>query len=124
MSEYVKTGWAADEGEIFSAHPVTAFTKLCRETSSKKYLGKGFIFPAGSLKVRSNYTDYPFKAHSAFAWVIGVIATDTVPDSVFIVEPTDNENGPYLFVHPRSSRDSDPFYKTPDRVSFGLGFGS
>ena len=86
MSEFMKTGWAASEEEIISAHPVTAFTKLRREKLSKKYPGKRLIFPAGRLKVRSNDTDYPFRAHSAFAWITGIIATDTVPDSVFIRE--------------------------------------
>jgi Xaa-Pro aminopeptidase len=118
MSEFMKTGWAADEEEIISAHPVTAYTKLRREKLSKKYLGKRLIFPAGCLKVRSNDTDYPFRAHSAFAWITGIVAADTVPDSVFIMEPAGDGHEPYLFVHPRSSRES--FIKTPDMVSFGL----
>ena len=121
MSEFMKTGWAADEEEIISAHPVTAYTKLRREKLSKKYLGKRLIFPAGSLKVRSNDTDYPFRAHSAFAWITGVIASDTVPDSVFIMEPAGDGHEPYLFVHPRSSRDSDQFYKNTRYGEFWIG---
>jgi Xaa-Pro aminopeptidase len=121
MSEFMKTGWAADEEEIISAHPVTAFTKLRREKLSKKYLGKRLIFPAGCLKIRSNDTDYPFRAHSAFAWITGVIATDTVPDSVFIMEPIGNRHEPYLFVHPRSNRQSDQFYKNTRYGEFWIG---
>jgi Xaa-Pro aminopeptidase len=121
MSEFMKTGWAADEEEIISAHPVTAYTKLRREKLSKKYLGKRLIFPAGCLKVRSNDTDYPFRAHSAFAWITGVIATDTVPDSVFIMEPIGDGHEPYLFVHPRSSRESDQFYKNTRYGEFWIG---
>jgi len=121
MSEFMKTGWAASEEEIISAHPVSAFTKLRREKLSKKYPGKRLIFPAGRLKVRSNDTDYPFRAHSAFAWITGIIATDTVPDSVFILEPTGNGHEPYLFVHPRSSRDSDQFYKNTRYGEFWIG---
>ena len=121
MSEFMKTGWAADEEEIISAHPVTAFTKLRRNKLSKKYIGKRLIFPAGCLKVRSNDTDYPFRAHSAFAWITGVIATDAVPDSVFIMEPTSDGHEPYLFVHPRSSRESDQFYKNSRYGEFWTG---
>ena len=121
MSEFMKTGWAADEEEIISAHPVTAYTKLRREKLSKKYLGKRLIFPAGSLKVRSNDTDYSFRAHSAFAWITGVIASDTVPDSVFIMEPAGDGHEPYLFVHPRSSRESDQFYKNTRYGEFWIG---
>ena len=118
---FMKIGWAADEEEIISAHPVTAYTKLRREKLSKKYLGKRLIFPAGSLKVRSNGTDYPFRAHSAFAWITGIIATDTVPDSVFIMEPIGNRHEPYLFVHPRSNRESDQFYKNTRYGEFWIG---
>ena len=121
MSEFMKTGWAADEEEFISAHPVTAYTKLRREKLSKKYLGKRLIFPAGSLKVRSNDTDYSFRAHSAFAWITGVIASDTVPDSVFIMEPAGDGHEPYLFVHPRSSRESDQFYKNTRYGEFWIG---
>ena len=121
MSEFMKTGWAADEEEIISAHPVTAYTKLRREKLSKKYLGKRLIFPAGCLKVRSNDTDYPFRAHSAFAWITGIVAADTVPDSVFIMEPAGDGHEPYLFVHPRSSRESDQFYKNTRYGEFWIG---
>jgi Xaa-Pro aminopeptidase len=121
FSYFMKTGWAADEEEIISVHPVTAYTKLRRDKLSKKYLGKRLIFPAGCLKVRSNDTDYPFRAHSAFAWITGIIATDSVPDSVFIMEPTGDGHEPYLFVHPRSSRESDQFYKNTRYGEFWIG---
>jgi len=121
MSEFMKTGWATDEEEIISAHPVTAYTKLRRDKLSKKYLGKRLIFPAGCLKVRSNDTDYPFRAHSAFAWITGIVATDSVPDSIFIMEPAGDGHEPYLFVHPRSSRDSDQFYKNTRYGEFWIG---
>jgi len=121
FSDFIRTGWAADEEEIISIHPVSAFTKLRREKLSYKYPGKRLIFPAGTLKVRSNDTDYPFRAHSAFAWITGIIASDTVPDSVFILEPTGNGHEPYLFVHPRSSRDSDQFYKNTRYGEFWVG---
>jgi Xaa-Pro aminopeptidase len=120
-SEFMKTGWAAEEEGIISAHPVTAFTKLRRDRLSRKYLGKRLIFPAGCLKVRSNDTDYSFRAHSAFAWITGIIATDTVPDSVFIMEPIGNGHEAYLFVYPRSNRESDQFYKNTRYGEFWIG---
>jgi Xaa-Pro aminopeptidase len=121
ISEFMKTGWAVSEEIILSPHPVTAFTKLRREMFSMKYPGKRLIFPAGNLKVRSNDTDYPFRAHSAFAWITGIVATDTVPDSVFIMEPSGDQHEPLLFVHPRSSRESDQFYKNTKYGEFWIG---
>jgi len=121
LNEFMKAGWATDEEEIISAHPVTAYTKIRREKLTKKYPGKRLIFPAGCLKVRSNDTDYPFRAHSAFAWITGIVAPDTVPDSVFIMEPMGAVHEPYLFVHPRSSRESDQFYKNTRNGEFWIG---
>jgi Xaa-Pro aminopeptidase len=121
MSEFMKTGWAVSEEEIISAHPVTVFTKLRREKLSERYPGKRLIFPAGHLQVRSNDTDYKFRAHSAFAWITGIIATDTVPDSVFIMEPIGNGHEPYLFVHPKSNRASDQLYKNTKYGEFWIG---
>jgi Xaa-Pro aminopeptidase len=117
----MKTGWAAAEEKIIPAHPVTAYSKLRRDKLSNKFLGKRLIFPAGNLKIRSNDTDYPFRAHSAFAWITGIIATDVVPDSVFIMEPTGDKHETYLFVHPRSNRESDQFYKNTKYGEFWIG---
>ena len=121
LNEFMKANWAQIEEEILPTHPVTAYIKLRRDKLSKKYPGIRLIFPAGCLKVRSNDTDYPFRAHSAFAWITGVIASDTVPDSVFIMEPVGDGHEPYLFVHPRSSRDSDQFYKNTRYGEFWIG---
>jgi Xaa-Pro aminopeptidase len=121
MSDFMKSGWAQNNEENISPHIVTLFTKLRREKLSNKYPGKRLIFPVGRLKVRSNDTDYPFRAHSAFAWITGIIATDIVPDSVFIMEPAGGSHEPYLFVHPRSSRESDQFYKNTRYGEFWIG---
>ena len=121
LSEFMKTGWAYPEISDVSAHPSTPFTKARRDKISKKYLGVRLIFPAGGLKVRSNDTDYPFRAHSDFAWLTGIIATDCVPDSVFIMEPNTSGHDDLLFTHPRSSRDNDEFYKDSKYGEFWVG---
>jgi Xaa-Pro aminopeptidase len=121
MSEFMKTGWQTSEDLNLSAHLSIAFTKARRERISKKYPGVRLIFPAGGLKVRSNDTDYPFRAHSDFAWLTGMIATDCVPDSVFVMEPNTSGHEDLLFTHPRSSRDSEEFYKDTKYGEFWVG---
>ena len=121
MSEFMKTGWEAISDLTLSAHPSIAFTKARRDRLSKKYPGVRLIFPAGGLKVRSNDTDYPFRAHSDFAWLTGIIATDCVPDSVFVMEPNTSGHEDLLFTHPRSSRDSGEFYKDTKYGEFWVG---
>jgi Xaa-Pro aminopeptidase len=40
--------------------------------------GRSVVVPAGSLKVRSNDTDYAFRADSSFTWLTGETADDAV----------------------------------------------
>ena len=86
-----------------------------------QYPGVRLVFPAGSLKIRSNDSDFPFRAHSAFSWFTGIIAPDAVPDSVFVMEPTTEGHEDLLFIHPRSARDNDEFYKNTRYGEFWVG---
>jgi len=121
MTEFMKQGWAAIALSDLSAHQSITYTKIRREKLSKQYLGKRLIFPAGSLKVRSNDSDYQFRAHSAFSWFTGIVASDCVPDSVFVMEPTASGHEALLFIHPRSPRDNDEFYKDTRYGEFWVG---
>ena len=121
MTEFMKQGWAATALSDLTAHQSIAYTKIRREKLSKQYLGKRLIFPAGSLKVRSNDSDYQFRAHSAFSWFTGIVASDCVPDSVFVMEPTASGHEALLFIHPRSPRDNDEFYKNTRYGEFWVG---
>ena len=121
MTEFMKQGWAATSLSDLTAHQSIAYTKIRREKLSKQYLGKRLIFPAGSLKVRSNDSDYQFRAHSAFSWFTGIVASDCVPDSVFVMEPTASGHEALLFIHPRSPRDNDEFYKDTRYGEFWVG---
>ena len=88
MTEFMKEGWAPSPLEGVTPHKSIPFTTARREVLSKKYPGVRLIFPAGGLKVRSNDSDYAFRAHSAYSWYTGIVASDCVPDSVFVMEPT------------------------------------
>ena len=121
MTEFMKQGWGVPAPTNLTPHQSTAFTKIRRENLSKRFPGVRLVFPAGSLKIRSNDTDYPFRAHSAFAWFTGIIAPDAIPDSVFVMEPTANGHEDLLFIHPRSTRDSDEFYRNTRYGEFWVG---
>ena len=87
MTEFMKEGWAPSPLTGVNPHPSIPFTKIRREKLSKQYPGSRLIFPSGSLKIRSNDSDYPFRAHSAYSWFTGIVASDCVPDSLFVMEP-------------------------------------
>ncbi len=121
MTEFMKEGWAPSPLTGVNPHPSIPFTKIRREKLSKQYPGSRLIFPSGSLKIRSNDSDYPFRAHSAYSWFTGIVASDCVPDSLFVMEPNGSGHDALLFIHPRSPRDSDEFYKNARHGEFWIG---
>ena len=54
-----------------------------REALSQAFIGSQLVIPAGRYKVRSNDTDYPFRAWSAFTWLTG----ETVEGAVLVLAP-------------------------------------
>ena len=121
MVEFMKVGWAPSPLDGVTAHPSIPYTKIRRDKVSKQFVGKRLIFPSGSLKVRSNDSDYQFRAHSAFSWFTGIVASDCVPDSLFIMEPKADGHQGLLFIHPRSPRDNNEFYKNTRYGEFWVG---
>jgi Xaa-Pro aminopeptidase len=67
--------------------------------------------PSGNYKVRSNDTDYLYRPHSAFAYYTGVQGVEATADAVLVMEPNGDSHDPILFINPRSTRDTDAFYK-------------
>ena len=121
LAEFMKSGWAPSPLEGVKPVEHLSFIEARRRRISARYPGKRLIFPAGSLKVRSNDSDYPFRAHSAYSWYTGIVASDCVPDSVFVMEPTASGHEALLFIHPRSPRNSDEFYKNARYGEFWIG---
>ena len=121
LADFMKTGWAPTPLEGIVPSEAIPFCKVRIEKLSKKFPGKRVILPAGSLKVRSNDTDYRFRPHSAFSYFTGVTGSDAVPDSVFLLEPKGDGHEALLFIHPRSSRDSDEFYRDAKYGEFWVG---
>jgi len=120
-SKFMNTGWAPSPLIGFSASEVLPFGAERRARLSAEYPGIRLVIPAGSLKVRSNDTDYRFRAHSAFSYLTGITATDAIPDSVLILEPKKRGHEAILFTHPRSPRDSEEFYRDRAHGEFWIG---
>ena len=120
-TDFMKTGWLPSPLEGITAIESAPFTKQRREALSKKFPGVRLIIPAGGFKVRSNDTDYRFRAHSAYSWLTGITATDALPDSVLVLDPHGDSHEALLFVHPRSSRESDEFFLNARHGEFWVG---
>lgn len=119
--ETISTGWA-ERPEL--APPLRAqapFAAARRDAVSAAFPGKRLVVPAGGLKERSNDTDYPFRAHSAFAHLTGW-ASDSEPDSVLVFDP--REGGGHdvtLYFRERADRTTSEFYADASIGEFWIG---
>jgi Xaa-Pro aminopeptidase len=118
--EYISTQWA-DRPEILPApREVAAFAAARRQRISALHPGERLIIPAGPARVRSNDTDYAYRAHSAFSHLTGW-GSDAVPDSVLVMEPTAEGHDATLYFRASAGRDSDEFYANAAIGEFWTG---
>ena len=125
FKQYISSGWAERTDVLPPARDEAAFAAARRARLSTLYPGKRLVIPAGPLKQRSNDTDYPFRAHSAFTYLTGW-GSDSEPGSVLVFEPSGAEGGETghdvtLYFRERAGRDSDEFYANPEIGEFWIG---
>lgn len=118
--QYISRGWAERPATGTSQRPAAARAAERRARLSALYPGVRLVLPAGPAKQRSNDTDYPYRAHSAFAHLTGWGA-DTVPGSVLVLEPAGDEHVATLYFREGAGRDSDEFYANPEIGEFWTG---
>ena len=110
-ADFMKTGWAESNLSGMSVAPAVPWCVPRREALSAAFPGIRLVIPAGNFKVRSNDSDYAYRPHSAFAYYTGVQGVEATADSVLLMEPTESGHSPILFIHPRSTRDTDAFFR-------------
>jgi Xaa-Pro aminopeptidase len=120
FKDYIGSNWAERDDTVPAPREQAAFAADRRRRLSRLYPGKRLVIPAGSLKQRSNDTDYPFRAHSAFAYLTGW-GSDSEPGSVLVLEPNDEGHGATLYFRERAGRDSEEFYANPEIGEFWIG---
>ena len=120
FKDFISSGWADRAADSPAPRAQSPFAAARRERISAQHPGKRLIVPAGAAKVRSNDTDYPFRAHTAFAHLTGWGA-DAVSGSVLVMEPTATGHHSTLYFREAAGRDSDEFYANPDVGEFWTG---
>ncbi len=120
FKDYISGQWAERPSSGVVEREQARFAAARRERLSRLYPGIRLVVPAGPAKQRSNDTDYPYRAHSAFAWLTGW-GDDTVPDSVLVFEPTEAGHDAALYFREAAGRDSDEFYANPEIGEFWTG---
>ncbi|CAN5177977.1 aminopeptidase P family protein [soil metagenome] len=120
FKDYIFSGWAERDEPVPAPRAVAALAADRRAAISAMHPGERLIVPAGPARVRSNDTDYPYRAHSAFAHLTGW-GSDAVADSVLVMEPTSDGHEATLYFRPTAGRDSEEFYANAAIGEFWTG---
>lgn len=117
----ISQGWAERPETTPPARAQAAYTAARRDAVSAAFPGKRLVIPAGELRQRSNDTDYPFRAHSAFSHLTGW-ASDAEPGSVLVFEPrTEGGHDVTLYFRERADRTTAEFYSDASIGEFWIG---
>jgi Xaa-Pro aminopeptidase len=118
--ETISTGWAERPDTLPEPREQAAWAARRRARVSEAFRGQRVVVPAGGLKQRSNDTDYPFRAHSAFAHLTGW-GRDAEPDAVLVFEPRDDGHEAVLYFRERADRTTAEFYSDAAVGEFWIG---
>ncbi|MDQ1128190.1 aminopeptidase P family protein [Microbacterium sp. SORGH_AS_0888] len=116
----ISNGWAPRPDEAVAPREQAAYTARRRAAVSAAFPGRRLVVPAGELKVRSNDTDYPFRAHSAFSHLTGW-AADSEPGAVLVFDPTSDGHVVTLYFRERADRTTPEFYADATIGEFWIG---
>jgi Xaa-Pro aminopeptidase len=117
---YISSQWAEHPDLPPSPRAAAPLAAARRHRISALHPGKRLIVPAGPAQVRSNDTDHPYRAHSAFAYLTGW-GSDAVPDSVLVLEPTGSGHTATLYFLAAAGRDTTEFYANAGIGEFWTG---
>ncbi|MEO5535881.1 MAG: aminopeptidase P family protein [Pseudolysinimonas sp.] len=117
---YISSNWAQHPDLPPSPRVAAEYAAARRLRLSALYPGTRLIVPAGPARVRSNDTDYAYRAHSAFAHLTGW-GSDAVPDSVLVLEPTADGHDATLYFLGAAGRDTQEFYANAAIGEFWTG---
>src|SRR5687767_14675121 len=99
---FMRTGWGDRELDL-PPHPVATWAAARRQRLADTLPGERLVIPAGTFKVRANDTDYRFRPYTAHTHLSG----NQTSDAVLVVE----DGEAVLYARPRSSRDTDEFFR-------------
>jgi Xaa-Pro aminopeptidase len=115
---FMRTGWGDSELHGLALTDGAPYHARRRTALGDAFGRDTLVIPTGRLKVRNDDCDYPFRPGSDFVWLTGYHESD----AVLVLHPA-SEGGhtPVLYIHPRSSRTTDEFFR--DRVYGELWVG-
>jgi Xaa-Pro aminopeptidase len=105
--EFMRHGWLDSSLTGLTALDQAPCHSRRREQLSRAFPGETLVIPTGREKVRANDTFHPFRPGSDFAYLTG----EFDPDAVLVLRPVAGGHDAVMYVHPRSPRDTDEFFR-------------
>ena len=118
--QYIGSHWAPGNDSLPSVSPAAKFAAARRKDVAERFAGKLIVIEAGSLKTRTNDSDYRFRPHSAFAHLTGW-GVATVPDSVLVIDARGRDAASTLFFRETAGRNTEEFFANPTIGEFWVG---
>src|SRR6185437_7591159 len=100
---FMSADWAQVQPLVDGPSPAAPHHARRRADLSARFPDDWLVVPTGGLKVRSNDTDYRFRAGTDFAWLTGCQEAD----AVLVVAPG---GGSVLYTAPRADRSTPQFF--------------
>ncbi len=105
LFEHMTQNWAP--GSISrEVHPAAAMSAARRQRLGERFVAKTLVVPCGNFKVRSNDTDYPFRAGTDFFYLTGC----QEPDAVLVISPSTEGPQSTLYLPHRRDATTHEFY--------------
>jgi Xaa-Pro aminopeptidase len=102
---FMRQGWGDRELAV-PRHPVAEWAARRRSRLAEIFPGERLVVPAGNFKVRANDTDYRFRPETAHTYLSG----NQTSDAVLVIDG-DAAGEAVLYARPRSSRQTDEFFR-------------
>ncbi len=101
LREFMNSGWGDTERADATLTDVATWAAKRRDRLSEAFPGERLVIPAGTYKTRSNDTEYAFRPHTDYVWLVG----DQTSDAVLVLEPNGTSgHDAVLYFRPRSDR--------------------
>src|SRR5262245_19349419 len=78
LVEFMTTGWSEPAAGVPEPIETAAHHAARRTRLAAHFPGETLVIPTGSLKIRSNDTDYDFRPGTEFAYLTGYYEPDAV----------------------------------------------
>ncbi|MDR3128519.1 MAG: aminopeptidase P family protein [Bifidobacteriaceae bacterium] len=118
--QMMKANWQFDTKPKLIDSSLKSAAKIHRDELWSNFSNQTLVIDAGSLKVRSNDTDYKFRPASAFSHLTG-LGQDYDPEAKLVFYPTNSSYTAVLYIRPPYDLTSDKFYSNSYYGEFWIG---